>query len=161
VAESKIRSTTSEIDAFGTPTIVHFCAVLTLSAILSAPWEELASAGRAIVACGLVGMGYSALVIRRARRQTRYQPVFEDWLWHATLPTLAYTVLFVAALAVGRGVTGALFVIGAMALALLFIGIHNAWDSVTFIAVNRVGGLKDSSQTDSPNRNSAISGSER
>jgi hypothetical protein len=36
-----------------------------------------------------------------------------------------------------------LFVIGASALLLLFVGIHNAWDSVTYIASlrrNRQGG---------------------
>ena len=27
-----------EIRAFGTPTVVHFCAVLFISAVLSAPW---------------------------------------------------------------------------------------------------------------------------
>jgi hypothetical protein len=30
-----------------------------------------------------------------------------------------------------------LFVIGAMVLLLLFVGIHNAWDSVTFIALQQ------------------------
>ena len=41
VAESRKRSTLKEIDAFGTPTIVHFCAVLLVAAILSAPWRGL------------------------------------------------------------------------------------------------------------------------
>jgi hypothetical protein len=31
--------------------------------------------------------------------------------------------------------TSALFAIAAIALLLLFLGIHNAWDSVTYIAV--------------------------
>ena len=30
--------------AFGTPTVVHFCAVLLVSAILTAPWQALSSA---------------------------------------------------------------------------------------------------------------------
>jgi len=45
VAESRTRSTSREIAAFGTPTIVHFCAVLLVSAILSAPWRALTNAG--------------------------------------------------------------------------------------------------------------------
>ena len=45
-----------EVRAFGTPTVVHFCAVLLLSAILSAPWRELSSAGVALVACGIAGV---------------------------------------------------------------------------------------------------------
>jgi hypothetical protein len=30
--------------AFGTPTVVHFCAALLVSAILSAPWHTVTSA---------------------------------------------------------------------------------------------------------------------
>lgn len=35
VAQSRRRSTLREIDAFGTPTVVHFSSVLFVSAILS------------------------------------------------------------------------------------------------------------------------------
>jgi hypothetical protein len=41
--------------------------------------------------------------------------------------------------ALARHASAALFVIGATALLLLFIGIHNAWDTVTYVAVERVG----------------------
>lgn len=138
VAEARKRSTTSEIDAFGTPTVVHFCAVLLISANLSAPWPALAGAGLLLVACGLAGVGYVVLVIRRAKRQTGYRMVFEDWLWHHLLPFLAYAALLVAAAAIASHSTTALFGIGAVALLLLFIGIHNAWDSVTYVAVDRL-----------------------
>ena len=37
VAEIRRRSTTGQIDAFDTPTIVHFAAALLVSSILSAP----------------------------------------------------------------------------------------------------------------------------
>jgi hypothetical protein len=46
VADSRTRSSSPEIEAFATPTIVHFCAVLLLAAVLSAPWHALSSAGR-------------------------------------------------------------------------------------------------------------------
>src|SRR5436309_14142322 len=42
VADSRTQSTSREIAAFGTPTILHFSAVLLLAAILSAPWQTLA-----------------------------------------------------------------------------------------------------------------------
>ena len=51
VADSRKKSTISEVDAFGTPTVVHFSAVLLVSAILSAPWWAL-SAGAGPVADG-------------------------------------------------------------------------------------------------------------
>src|SRR6266566_616393 len=86
IAESQTKSTLREISAFGTPTIVHFCSVLLVSAILSAPWHSLSSVGLTLGVCGLVGVVYGVIVVRRARRQTGYRPVWEDWLWHAVLP---------------------------------------------------------------------------
>lgn len=68
IAESS-RSTRHEIGAFGTPTVVHFCAVLLIAAILSSPWDRLTSAGIAIGLAGAAGFLYAIIVIRRARRQ--------------------------------------------------------------------------------------------
>jgi hypothetical protein len=137
VAEMRQRSTPETIDAFGTPTIVHFCVALLLSAILSAPWQKLWHVGFAIAAIGLAGLVYAGIIVRRARRQTDYRPVFEDWLWHAALPAVAYSVLLIAGAMLGRNETPALFTIGAVTLLLVFIGIHNAWDTVTYLTITR------------------------
>jgi hypothetical protein len=117
--------------------VVHFCAALLLAAILSVPWSGLGAAGLAVAAaCGAIGEIYSVVVARRARRQQEYQPVFEDWVWHAVLPVMAYLlVLLVAGLALRRGLGGAMLAIGAAVLLLVFIGIHNAWDTVTFVTM--------------------------
>jgi hypothetical protein len=128
--------------AFGTPTIVHFCAVLLVSAISSAPWRALTSAAVGFGACGLAGVIYTLLVIRHARRQVDYQPVFEDWLFHAVLPLIAYAAFLVAAITLPRQAAPSLFVIGGAAVLLLFVGIHNAWDAVTYLA------LKNSRRSD-------------
>src|SRR4051812_25801173 len=133
IAETPRRST-SEIDTFGTPTIVHFCAALLVAAIISAPWRSLANVALTIGALGVCGIVYTTIVIRRARRQTGYKPVFEDWLWHGILPFIAYATFLIAAVALTRTAESSLFAIGAVTLLLLFIGIHNAWDTVTFIA---------------------------
>jgi len=147
ITETKSRSTARQIDAFGTPTIVHFCAVLLVSAILSAPWLSLSSVGLALGACGVVGVVYGVIVVRRARLQNGYRPVFEDWLWHAALPLIAYALILIAAVVLPRYPQRVLFVVGAMALLLLFIGIHNAWDTVTYIAV---GGLERPKEPEAP-----------
>ena len=137
VAESRTRSTPHEIAAFGTPTVVHFCAALLVSAILSAPWPALSGPGLALGVCGVAGIVYAAIVVRRTRRQQGYRPVLEDWLWHAGFPFLAYSGLCVAALALRPSPTTALFLTAVATILLLFIGIHNAWDAVTYIAVER------------------------
>jgi hypothetical protein len=138
VADVRRQSSTETIDAFGTPTVVHFCAALLLSAILTAPWQRPLNAAVAVAAIGLAGLVYAVVIIRRARRQTDYHPVFEDWLWHAALPAVAYIVLLGGGAAFARFPRGPLFVIGAASLLLLFIGIHNAWDTVTYVAMTPV-----------------------
>jgi len=124
------------IRAFATPTIVHFCAVLLMSTILSAPWQTPSQLGNAVTACGLLGLAYSLLVVRHARRQTDYKPVFEDWLCHTALPLIAYSSFLVASIVLRWYSAQSLFVIAAAAILLLFVGIHNAWDAVTYIAMN-------------------------
>jgi hypothetical protein len=118
--------------AFATPTIVHFGAVLLLSAILSAPWHGVASAAVLWGLLGLSGVVYEIIVARRMRVQIVYTPEFEDWSFHVLLPFAAYATLAGSAYAARSNVGGALFGVGAAALLLLFIGIHNAWDAVTY-----------------------------
>ena len=135
-AESNVGSSDSVTRAFGTPTIVHFCAVLLLAAILSAPWPGMASAGLCLAVCGALGFAYGLLVIRHARRQTDYKMVLEDWIWHCSLPLVGYATLLGAAITLQRHVAVSLFVIAGTSLLLLFVGIHNAWDAVTYIAIS-------------------------
>jgi hypothetical protein len=124
-------------DAFGTPTIVHFGAVLLLSGIMSAPWHGPHAVAVLLALVGLIGFVYVLIVARRARRQTVYAPVFEDWLFHALLPALAYGVWCVAGWAVHDRAEHALFALAAVSLLLLFVGIHNAWDTVTYMVFVR------------------------
>ena len=137
VAEITERASEDQISAFGTPSIVHFCLALLTSAALSAPWRSLASAALVLGMVGLAGLLYAAIVIRRARRQEGYQPVFEDWLWHAALPVVSYAALTGGAAGMTRREHESLLVIAAATLLLVFIGIHNAWDTVTWITLTR------------------------
>jgi hypothetical protein len=131
------RGSGESISAFGTPNVVHFCAALLVAAILAVPWSVLHPAGIGVCGCGVLGVVYSAIVLKRALAQRDYEPVFEDWLWHSLLPALAYATLLVAGLALGRNVADALFPIGGAALLLVFVGIHNAWDTVTYMTMSR------------------------
>jgi hypothetical protein len=137
-AEEEPRSGSAELGAFGTPTVVHFCAAFLIASILSAPWHTLASVALVMGACGIAGVLYTGLVIRRARRTTQYQPVLEDWIWHAVLPFLAYACVLGASVALRSSPRSSLFVIGGAAIVLLFVGIHNAWDTVMFVTVERL-----------------------
>ena len=118
--------------AFGTPTIIHFGAVLLLSALLRAPWPSVPPIATLWGLTGVGGLAYAAIVARRMLRQDVYKPEFEDWLFHLALPMAAYALLLISSLAALIHERDALFAVGGAALLLLFIGIHNAWDGIVY-----------------------------
>ena len=126
------RGTAQAGAAFSTPNVVHFGAVLLLAGILSAPWKAIPPAAVVWGLLGLSGIVYEIIVARRMHLQRVYKPVFEDWLFHVWLPLAAYATLAVAGFMAESHLHAALFSLGAAALLLLFVGIHNAWDAVTY-----------------------------
>lgn len=136
-AEMNSLDSSGAARAFGTPTIVHFCVAFLVSTFLSAPWPALPGLRIALALCGGAGLLYALMVVRDVRRQTSYEPVLEDWIWHCILPVLAYAILLGAAIILQLSPVDSLFVVGATMLLLLFIGIHNAWDAVVYIAAQR------------------------
>ena len=136
IARVRVSSPSEAFATFNTPNVVHFCAALLVAAILNAPWQALWNAGILLGLSGLGGMIYVVIVLRRARRQRDYQPVLEDWLWHTVFPLISYTALLVASMMLPGHPAPALFVIAAATVLLLFIGIHNAWDNVIYIAID-------------------------
>src|SRR4051812_15986857 len=116
--------------AFSTPTIVSFTIVMLISALLSLPWE---SPGIPAIIWGLVGLGdalFTGRVIQHMRRQTVYRPVAEDWAFHVLLPLLGDLILIAAAFMAPTDTRTALFLVAAVMLLILVIGIHNTWDAV-------------------------------
>jgi hypothetical protein len=133
---SRAFATTSS--AFATPTVVHFSFVLVLSAILAAPWGSIGRPMFVIGGAGIGGLIYTTIVASRANRQNEYRPVAEDWLFHVLLPACAYATMAAAAMMSRAHIQGALFSVAGAAILLLIIGIHNAWDTVTFIVARQV-----------------------
>lgn len=118
--------------AFSTPTIVYFGTVLLMAGILTAPWASMRTPAWLAIAVGVAGIVYAVTVTRSIHGQGAYRPQIEDWLFHCWLPVAAYVILAVSAAAALKDGPGPLFGLAAAALLLLFIGIHNAWDAVTY-----------------------------
>ena len=138
IADLPRRNSSTAVNAYGTPTVVHFGLALLIAAVISAPWTTLWPVGALLGIVGACGVGYVGIVFRRATKATaEYTPVFEDWLWHTILPFIAYAGVGVAGALLTVHPVGSLFTIGAMTLLMLYIGIHNAWDTVTFLATER------------------------
>jgi hypothetical protein len=137
IADSARPATSGEVGAFGTPTVVHFCVALFVSLLLSAPWPTVAPVALLLGITGVGGLGYTMVVVRRARAQAGYQPVVEDWVFHAFLPFVGYSALLAGAARLEAAPIATLFVVAGASLLLVYVGIHNAWDTVTYIAVSQ------------------------
>src|SRR5258708_3353634 len=74
IASTRHRADVASVNAFGTPNVVHFSVALIISAVMNAPWPSLFAVSVALAVCGVLGLGYSATVFHRARRQTAYKP---------------------------------------------------------------------------------------
>ena len=122
------------VRAFGSPTVLHFGAVLLVSALLSAPRQTAATLAPCIVAIELAGLVRSLWIVVQARRQRSYTPVPSDWAWHVAMPVAAYAALAVAGVVLLLRPVAALDLVAATSLLLLFVGIRNAWDSAVWIA---------------------------
>jgi hypothetical protein len=135
--DAHLSTLNAAVAAFNTPTVVHFCAVLMLAGILSAPWQSFLGLS---VLLGLVGLGmgfYLLIVLRRMRRVPNYRSTPEDWLWYMALPLLAHVFLIFAAFLFPKNPSPALYIVSLAMMVLLLVGIRNAWDNVTFLAIER------------------------
>lgn len=130
---------------FSTPTVVHFSVVLFVSAALNAPWRTWVAPAAVFALVGAFGIFYVGLLGWRALRFTAYRPDLEDWIWFTALPLLAYAGFLASAVLLLHAPPDALFGFAASSLLLIFCGIHNSWDVVTYIAVGSTNDDDDDS----------------
>ena len=128
------------IQAFFSPTVVHFAAVLITCVVLSAPSLTWTVLGGLLLAIGAVGLGYSCTVwVRMGRRGFTATIDLADRFWYALSPVAGHLLLVAAALMllmVGDG--RSLQVLAVAIVLLLLAAIRNAWD-ITAWAVTRSG----------------------
>ncbi|HLX26651.1 MAG TPA: hypothetical protein VKR05_06630 [Candidatus Cybelea sp.] len=130
----EIHTTQDGITTFSTPTVMHFGAVLLISAVLTAPWHRPFYAALSVGVIGFLGVGYLVRVAYRTKQFTEYRADLDDWIWYTILPLLAYSTILIGAIVLLTLTAKALFAIGGGVVLLLVIGIRNAWDIVTFLA---------------------------
>ncbi len=126
--------------AFISPTVVHFTGSLWISAVLNVPGHTVLSLSLCLAAGGLAGLVYCGRTLYwmvRTFTDSLYTPFLEDWVWNAILPVLSYLGLLGCAWGILAHPAPSLYIVGGIALLLLFIGIHNAWDVVAWMTTER------------------------
>src|SRR5580704_4799635 len=131
----RTRNARDGLSVFSTPMVAHFGSALLVSAILSAPWGSLIAPAVVLGLGALLAIFYVASVWTRTDRITEYKPDLEDLVWYTIFPLVAYAAILTGAILLLFTPVGAMFAIGAGVLMLLIIGVRNAWDIVTFLAI--------------------------
>jgi hypothetical protein len=127
------------IGGFSTPTVIHFTLALLVSAVLCAPWPRSLLPGVIVALVGIGGVAAVARATWRTRRLRNYVADMEDFLWYTVAPLIAYAVMLAGAMRFIALAQDAPFEVAGSVLLLIFIGIRNAWDVVTFLATGKAG----------------------
>ncbi len=131
------RSTSRDgISTFSTPTVAHFCCALFVAVFMLTPLRAFAPITVLLVVTGAGGLVYIArIALRLQRLQSGYRADAEDLTWHVLAPAFAYALLAGGGIALPISPARALDAPAVAVTLLIFIGIHNAWDVVTYVAV--------------------------
>jgi hypothetical protein len=150
ISDRRSRASEDGLSAFTTPTVFHFCCALFTSALMSAPFPSLVPIAVALGLVGAAGLVYVVRIAIRTSKLVSYRADPEDWTWHVLLPLIGYVTLLLGAIALNGAAALAVYApAGAVAL-LIFVGIHNAWDVVTFLATGKAEMLPDPPAKDPP-----------
>jgi hypothetical protein len=124
------------VDAFMTPTLVHFGGVLFQAMVALVPWGSKWPGAILFGLCGLVGLTYAVSVGRRIAKLDFVSLQRGDWLTYAVAPAFANLALLTGSAGLMADQPLAPFAIAASVALLLVIGIRDAWDLTLWIAKN-------------------------
>ena len=120
-----------------TPIVFHFAIVLIVSAISAVPRLPPPVAAVIFFLCAIMGLAYSVVTTIRLFSSGWEDPVpgWSDKCFYGILPTMIYVALAVAAAVIPFSERKVVFAVGAIVLGLLLLGIRNAWDLATTLAM--------------------------
>jgi hypothetical protein len=122
-----------------TPSLIHFAVVLSMSAVAVAPGLPIPATAGLFAAVALVGLGNAvwATIGIAFRRLGPEAPHWSDVWLYGVAPSAIYTGLLIAAVGLSEELAWAAYATAALLLALLLIGVRNAWDLITWMAPMR------------------------
>ena len=120
------------------PIVFHFVMVMVVSGVALAPRLHPAHLATAFGVCAITGAVHLGLVSARiASPKTSPTQHWSDLWCYGAAPLALYLALGGAAASVALTRSWAPYAVAAATLALLLIGIRNAWDLVTWLAPSK------------------------
>jgi hypothetical protein len=123
------------MQAFISPTVVHFTSVLVLALLALVPTHEWLTLAGLVALVGAAGGIYSVNLWIQLFVQRRFDVDIVDRLFYAAIPLLGYALLLLAAFFLLRQSEAGLDLLAAAQITLLLAGIRNAWDMMIWIVI--------------------------
>jgi hypothetical protein len=123
------------MQAFISPTVVHFTSVLVLALFALVPTHEWLTLAGLLALVGAAGAIYSANLWTQLFVRRRFDVDIVDRLFYAAIPLLGYVLLLLAAFFLLRQSEAGLDLLAAAQITLLLAGIRNAWDMMMWIVI--------------------------
>jgi len=127
---------TTALRGFVIPIVTHFFAALALSALLLIPVYTPPFLGGTLIAAGLLGLAYDLDVMRQLLLHHKREEAlnWHHWLWNWIIPTASFLLIMAAGLGLLLGRADLLLGAALAALALISVGLRNAFDLFLWIA---------------------------
>jgi hypothetical protein len=120
-----------------TPTVFHFGEVFVIGATVVMPGLPLPAVSLAVGLLAFLGFVYASAIVWRMARRGVSVPHWTDYVFYGAFPGAVYLWLMAAAVGLWAGSLFGLYGLAVGALALLLIGIRDAWDLAVWLIYQR------------------------
>lgn len=127
---------TAGLDAFVTPTLMHFVYILGVSAVVVIPTVTRTFLSILLLVVGLASLGATLRGVPWMYQQYRQQRIDRtDLVWYLLVPSVSYLIYVGTGVALLKGSRYALNGLATASLLLLLVAIRNAWDTMVWFVM--------------------------
>jgi hypothetical protein len=123
------------IQAFISPTVVHFSTVLFVCILATIPEQTGLEFIVLLAALGIAGFAYSAKVLVQLLVRRRFTVDVVDGLFYALIPGVGQLLILLSAGLLFAQRPAGLYCLAAAVITLLLAGIRNAWDMTMWVVI--------------------------
>jgi len=121
------------LQAFFSPTVVNFVAVLFICIGVMIPSQTWLSLGLLLAAGGIAGLIYAGRVWVQMFVRRSFHVDMVDRMFYATVPLVGYLLVLAAGISLLLRLRWSAEMTAAALVVLMFAGVRNAWDMTTWI----------------------------
>jgi hypothetical protein len=138
------------LQAFISPTVVHFASALFVCIIVTIPSQTWLTLGVLLTVGGAAGLAYAGRVWVQMFVRRSFSVDWIDRFFYAMFPVVGYLLVFAAGVMLLLRTPWSSDVAAAALVTLLFAGIRNAWDMTTWIMMRLPTSVPPPSQPPPP-----------